>query len=192
MLALGSHLIAANSNPDLKGGWHLPAPSLPPEFPSMAADGPVEVSFPDEFAFSEFYRALGLPEELCVDERFLDKLNLVMHWDEYLELIGPYIAKWSAERVKEFVTTFEGMGVVGHTYRTLMTDPQVDAMGVLRHDASGKSVGLNPPWELAGTPARDLATAPRLGDRIAVGMWNGDGIDEVDSGLRWGALDADH
>jgi crotonobetainyl-CoA:carnitine CoA-transferase CaiB-like acyl-CoA transferase len=174
MLALASHLLAAHSNPDLTGGWHLPAPDLPPEYPSMAADGPVEVSFPDEYAYTEFYRALGVkPDELCSDPRFLDKLNLVMHWDEYLELIGPFIKKWSAARVKAFVETFEGMAVIGHSYETLMSDPQVTALALLRRAAeTDRPVGLRAPWDFGASSVREDEQAPRLGECDLAELWS--------------------
>jgi crotonobetainyl-CoA:carnitine CoA-transferase CaiB-like acyl-CoA transferase len=173
MCALASHLLAAHSNPDLTGGWHLPAPGLPPEYPSMAADGPVEVSFPDEYAYIEFYRALGVkPDELCSDPRFLDKLNLVMHWDEYLELIGPFIKNWSAERVKAFVETFEGMGVIGHSYQTLMADPQVTALALLRRAAdTDQPIGLRAPWDFGASSIREAGSAPRLGECDLAELW---------------------
>jgi crotonobetainyl-CoA:carnitine CoA-transferase CaiB-like acyl-CoA transferase len=173
MLALASHLLAAHSNPDLTGGWHLPAPDLPPEYPSMAADGPVEVSFPDEYAYTEFYRALGVkPDELCSDPRFLDKLNLVMHWDEYLELIGPFIKNWPAARVKAFVDTFEGMAVIGHSYETLMSDPQVTALALLRRAAeTGQPIGLRPPWDFGASSVREAESAPQLGESEIAELW---------------------
>lgn len=163
LLALESHLYAARTRDDLTGGWHLAAPTLPPSYPVLSSDFPLEFSLPDEFAYAELYRTLGVPEELCADPRFQDKFQLTYHWQEYVERVGPYFTTHTGEEIKSLVEAFGGICSLGHTYPTLVRDPQVAAMRVFEADTSPdrrgepRPIGLRPPWDFNRPPDREPA-----------------------------------
>lgn len=173
LLSLESHLYAARTRDDLTGGWHLAAPTLPPSYPVMSSDFPLEFSLPDEFAYAELYRTLGVPEELCVDQRFLDKFLLTYNWQEYVERVGPYFTTHTGEEIKSLVEAFGGICSLGHTYPTLMHDPQVAAMRVFEsetgQDRRGepRPIGLRPPWDFNRQP--DLEPVAVTGDQAGAG-----------------------
>jgi CoA:oxalate CoA-transferase len=160
MLALEGHLIAALTEPGLTGGWHLTAPDMAIEYPLQAADGPIDYSFPDDFSFREFYRVVGIPDEIIDNPRFTDKFDIVVHWDEYVEAIGPYIKRIPSADVIELVQTFGGIAVHGNTYETLLRDQQLADMNMLIRSADeenpGALVSLSPPWNFGSSvlPAR--------------------------------------
>jgi crotonobetainyl-CoA:carnitine CoA-transferase CaiB-like acyl-CoA transferase len=161
LAALESHLLAAMSRPDLTGGWHLAAPGLPPDYPAEAADTAVEFSLPDRFTYEEFFRKIGVPDDLSADERFVEKAMQVNHWTEYLNEIGPYIRRHRAEELKSLVETYGGIGVVGNTYARLLADPQVLAAGGVSVDAvSGHPTDLRPPWDFSVSRLPDDAAEP--------------------------------
>jgi crotonobetainyl-CoA:carnitine CoA-transferase CaiB-like acyl-CoA transferase len=161
LVALESHLLAAMSRPDLTGGWHLAAPGLPPDYPAEAADAAVEFSLPDRFTYEEFFRKIGVPDDLSADERFVDKAMQVTHWTEYLNEIGPYIRRHRAEELKSLVETYGGIGVVGNTYARLLADAQVLAADAVSVDAaSGQPTDLRPPWNFSVSRLPDEAAEP--------------------------------
>jgi crotonobetainyl-CoA:carnitine CoA-transferase CaiB-like acyl-CoA transferase len=150
LVALESHLLAALSRPDLTGGWHLAAPGLPPDYPAEAADAAVEFSLPDRFTYEEFFRKIGVPDDLSADERFVEKAMQVTHWTEYLNEIGPYLHRHRAEELKSLVETYGGIGVVGNTYAQLLADAHVLASGAVSVDAASRQpTALRPPWDFS-------------------------------------------
>jgi crotonobetainyl-CoA:carnitine CoA-transferase CaiB-like acyl-CoA transferase len=175
LLALESHLFAARSRNDLTGGWHLAAPALPPSYPVMSSDFPLEFSLPDEFAYAELYRTLGVPEELCVDPRFLDKFELTYNWQEYVRRVGPYFTTHTGAQIKSLVEAFGGICSLGHTYPTLVGDPQVTAMAVFEDRTSPdrhgrpRPIGLRPPWHFNRDRAADRDLAAIGGDQSGAG-----------------------
>jgi crotonobetainyl-CoA:carnitine CoA-transferase CaiB-like acyl-CoA transferase len=110
---------------------------------------------------------------LCADPRFTDKLELTLHWDDFLAEVGPYFDGVSIETVIELGTVFGGIAVAGNTFRTLLTDPQTVAMDVFAHStgAPHRPSGINPPWRLSLTPARRGAPPEPRGDEATAWTW---------------------
>jgi crotonobetainyl-CoA:carnitine CoA-transferase CaiB-like acyl-CoA transferase len=161
LVALESHLLAALSRPDLTGGWHLAAPGLPPDYPAEAADAAVEFSLPDRFTYEEFFRKIGVPDDLSADERFVEKAMQVTHWTEYLNEIGPYLHRHRAEEFKSLVETYGGIGVVGNTYAQLLADAHVLASGAVSVDAASRQpTALRPPWDFSVSRLPDETAEP--------------------------------
>jgi CoA:oxalate CoA-transferase len=149
MLALSCHLVAAHSSPSLTGGWHLDAEKRGPEYPLEAADGDIDFSLPDAFSFQEFYRIIGVPEDIAGRTEFNDKFLMVVNWEEYSSIIGSYIRRHTSYELKDWVNAFGGLAVKGNTIASLMEDSQLAALNLLRWDddmPSGRVVGLNGPW----------------------------------------------
>ena len=174
MAALSGHLIAANTEGNSGGGWHLSGPGLPPTRSLLIEGRAFDFSFPDDFAFAEFYRAIGLPDELAGQTRFTDKLQLILHWEEFLDEAGPYFQATTLQKALDLSVTYGGVGVAGNSFTTLVADEQLAAMDVLARAPGplpGKPTGINPPWNLArSTMARAANPAPAV-QPVADSAW---------------------
>ena len=170
LMALETQLNAAQSDPSLKGGWHLSAPTDPPEYSLRSSDLGVDFGFMArrEGAWEEFCGRLGVPEPLVADERYSTSLGRTLNWLAFKAAFEPYTTKYTAVELKELIEASSGVAVISNTYDTLFKDPQVEAMGMLRevdHPTLGRIRTVGLPWDLEKTPASIRSAAPTLDHR---------------------------
>ena len=172
MLALETHLNAAQSNSSLSGGWHLSAPTDPVSHSPMAKDLPIELGFLGFNARSggggweSFCRALGIPDEIAADPRFADRLGRVLNEEALRLILEHYFKHKTALELKKIIEDCGGRAVISNTYETLFRDPQVAAMEMLReltHPKLGKIETIGLPWNLRKTPGSLRLPPPTLG-----------------------------
>jgi len=168
LLALQTQLIAAQSDASLSGGWHLSAPTEPPEYAVKTKDLPIDFGFNGRAAggWERYCRAIGLPERYLHDPRFATGFDRTINRDALVPLLEPLLAGKTAVEVRELVEGFGGLAVVGNTYETLFEDPQVQAMEMLaeiEHPTLGCIRTLGLPWGLEKSPGAIRLHPPMLG-----------------------------
>jgi crotonobetainyl-CoA:carnitine CoA-transferase CaiB-like acyl-CoA transferase len=82
--------------------------------------------------------------------------------------LKPFLAAWSFDDLQQLVQGMGGTIVRMNTADTLLTGPQVAALGIVKeldHPIAGKYKTIDVPW-LCSEPLAELSTvpAPRLGE----------------------------
>jgi CoA:oxalate CoA-transferase len=168
LLALQTQLIAAQSDSALSGGWHLSAPTEPPELSVQTKDLGIDFGFNAraENGWENFCRAIGFPEQLIHDPRFATGSERTINRKQLFPLLEPLLAGKTAAEVRELVVGLGGLAVIANTYETLFADPQVEAMDMLaavEHAELGRIQTLGLPWGLSRTPGAIRLPPPTLG-----------------------------
>ena len=167
LMAIETQLHAAQSNPDLKGGWHLSAPTDPPEYDLRTQDLGIEFGFMARRVggWEEFCKRIGVPDEIANDERFNSALGRTLNWPAFRAAFEPYSTRYSASDLKAIIEECGGVGVICNSYETLFADPQVAAFDMLReidHPTLGRVKTLGLPWNLEKTPGSIRSASPVL------------------------------
>ena len=172
LMAIETQLHAAQSNDTLRGGWHLSAPTDPPQYDLQSSDLGIDFGFMARNAdgFGRFCEALGVPEHIASDTRFNSGLGQTLNWDAFVEAFEPYTRPHTAAALKQMIEDAGGVCVVCNTYETLIHDPQVAALDMIQtigHPTAGQVKMLGLPWNLERTPGSIRCAAPLLGQHTA-------------------------
>lgn len=178
LLAIETQLNAAQSDDSLEGGWHLSAPTDPPEYDLYGSDLQVDIGFVrDQTGWLRFCERIGVPEEVAADPRWETTLDRTLNAEALGEIFEPYTRKYRAAELKEIIEECGGIAVVCNDYRSLFEDPQMVAYEMLRHlehPTLGRIATVGLPWRLDETPGSLRRPPPLLGEHT----------DEVLEGIR--------
>ena len=178
LLAIETQLNAAQSDDSLEGGWHLSAPTDPPEYDLYGSDLQVDIGFVrDQTGWLRFCERIGVPEDVAADPRWATTLDRTLNAEALGEIFEPYTRKYRAAELKEIIEECGGIAVVCNDYRSLFEDPQMVAYEMLRHldhPTLGRIATVGLPWRLDETPGSLRRPPPLLGEHT----------DEVLEGIR--------
>ena len=168
LLTIETQLNAAQSNDSLSGGWHLSAPTDPPDYDLLASDHAVDFGFVrDQSGWLLFCERLGVPEEVGADPRWATTLDRTLNAQELVDTFEPYTTRHTAAELKELIEEFGGIAVICNDYRTLFEDPQMVEYEMLRHiehPTLGRIATLGLPWCFDKTPGSLRRPPPLLGE----------------------------
>lgn len=171
---LKSFILAAPSDPDEWGGFHLDSWTKPRDYGYQTKDGAVfmDLRFRGESErsdYEQFLREMGL-EHMLADPRFADSRDVAGTGRYGHELKAIWEEKLSRFTSAEIVALLRGHGANGFeitNYRTIAEHPQVAALGIVREvprAGGGTFRAIGNPWNFGpgGERATDAAP-PALG-----------------------------
>ncbi|MYE45875.1 MAG: hypothetical protein F4X25_03825, partial [Chloroflexi bacterium] len=166
LLAIETQLNAAQSDDSLEGGWHLSAPTDPPEYDLYGSDLQVDIGFVrDQTGWLRFCERIGVPEDVATDPRWATTLDRTLNAEALGEVFEPYTRKYRAAELKEIIEECGGIAVVCNDYDSLFEDPQMVEYEMLRyieHPTLGRIATLGFAWNLDETPASLRRPPPLL------------------------------
>lgn len=146
--------------------WGSEHPSIVPYRAYRAADGYLMMGALNQHFWSNLCRAMDL-EELEHDPRFATNADRVAHRDELNAIIEERLTQRTvAEWVADFETADVPAAPINNVAQAL-TDPQVEALGLIRHfdhPDAGRIPIVGPVAEFEGTPLSIRRPAPMLGE----------------------------
>lgn len=166
-IAIAQWTIAAESNPDEWRGRPLSGYTEPPDHGYQCKDASflLDVGRDDE-AWKTFCTAVGA-EHLATDPRFDDFIKRASDRMALQEALKPVLASWSFNDLRDLVQGMGGTIVLMHDFESLMNDPQVEALEIVKemqHPVAGKYKTLDVPWDFSEPIARaSEVPAPLLG-----------------------------
>jgi crotonobetainyl-CoA:carnitine CoA-transferase CaiB-like acyl-CoA transferase len=140
-------------------------PGRPVFGPVATKDGYINLSIASERTFQNLAAASGHPHWLT-DPRFAEYPNRRANWGELID----ELERWSTERTTaEVQAVFDRGGVPSSPYRTVkeaMADPQITHRRSFTevHDAGGKFLAINPPFQMTATTAAARPFVAALGE----------------------------
>ena len=168
LLAIETQLNAAQSNDSLSGGWHLSAPTDPPEYELSARDLAVNFGFVrDQSGWAVLCERLGVPEEVASDPRWATTLDRTLNGQALIETFEPYTSRHSAADLQTMIEECGGIAVICNDYQSLFEDPQMreyEMVLQVEHPTLGPITTLGLPWGLPKTPASVRRPPPLLGE----------------------------
>ncbi|MBI3799122.1 MAG: CoA transferase [Deltaproteobacteria bacterium] len=107
-------------------------------------------------------------EHIATDPRFNEWFKRLNNRAELAEELKPFLAKWSFDDLQQVVQGMGGTIVRMNSAATLLTGPQVAALGIVKeldHPIAGKYQTIDVPW-LCSEPIAELSPvpAPSLGE----------------------------
>ena len=175
LLAMKTVHLAAQSDPDAFEGPRVGGAYDPPECGWKTRDKPITFAFGGAVGaegrpgWTQFVEAMGLAHML-MDPRYDKNGRLTTGLGpKAREFKAEYEAGFmqhSAERVVAKVREFGGFASAYFTHEELMREPQVAALGIVKHvapDGAGVAT-LDFPVKFGSTPTRVEGSAPRLGE----------------------------
>jgi crotonobetainyl-CoA:carnitine CoA-transferase CaiB-like acyl-CoA transferase len=167
-VALQSQNFAAESNPDRWAKESLAGYVRPPEHGFRCADAYFLLDISREAEqWALFCQMIGA-DAILEDPLFLDFDLRQDNGHLLVAAMAPYLASWQFAELNELVRGLGGTIVRISDAATLMADPQVDALGLVRelhHPVLGTYRTTNVPWESTEPFARLApAPAPSLGE----------------------------
>ena len=140
-------------------------PGRPVFGPVATKDGYINLSIASERTFQNLAAASGHPQWLT-DPRFAEYPNRRANWGELID----ELERWSTElTTAEVQAVFDRGGVPSSPYRTVkeaMADPQITHRRSFAevHDAGGKFLAINPPFQMTATTAAARPFVAALGE----------------------------
>jgi crotonobetainyl-CoA:carnitine CoA-transferase CaiB-like acyl-CoA transferase len=140
-------------------------PGRPIFGPVATKDGYINLSIASERTFQNLAAASGHPHWLT-DPRFAEYTNRRANWGELID----ELERWSTGMTTaEVQAVFDRGGVPSSPYRTVkeaMADPQIAYRRSFAevHDAGGKFVAINPPFQMTGSTAAAQPFVAALGE----------------------------
>ena len=143
-------------------------PGRPVFGPVATKDGYINLSIASERTFQNLAAASGHPHWLT-DPRFAEYPKRRANWGELID----ELERWSAGlTTAEVQAVFDRGGVPSSPYRTVkeaMADPQITHRSSFTevHDAGGKFLAINPPFQMTGSTAAARPFVAALGEHTA-------------------------
>src|SRR6516162_7968324 len=140
-------------------------PGRPVFGPVATKDGYINLSIASERTFQNLAAASGHPHWLT-DPRFAEYPNRRANWGELID----ELERWSAGlTTAEVQAVFDRGGVPSSPYRTVkeaMADPQITHRRSFTevHDAGGRFLAINPPFQMTGSTATAQPFVAGLGE----------------------------
>ncbi len=160
----GTRYLIGGEVPEPTGNHH---PTVSPYGAFRAADGQIVLAVGNESTWRRFAELLQIPSD---DPRFAGNASRVAHRDELIELIDRRLA---TRGVSEWLALFGEHGVPAGEVKPLdrvYAAEQVRDQGLVL-DAAHSTLGPislpGPPLRFAGSPLRDAAAPPTLGEHSA-------------------------
>jgi crotonobetainyl-CoA:carnitine CoA-transferase CaiB-like acyl-CoA transferase len=170
LLTMRSTLWVALSNPDDWWGFHLDSYGRPPFRGYRCADGAIyfDLRFAAGVDWNALLGELGIAE-VKDDPRYPDLMVLgagpsARYADEAQPVWERGFAHRTVAEVTEILQRHGGNVFPVQDYPTLLSAPQVAAVGAVAPTTDGVPAHVRPPWEFSATPLdHDPAPAPALG-----------------------------
>jgi len=140
-------------------------PGRPVFGPVATKDGYINLSIASERTFQNLAAASGHPQWLT-DPRFAEYPKRRANWGELID----ELERWSAGlTTAEVQAVFDRGGVPSSPYRTVkeaMADPQITHRRSFTevHDAGGRFLAINPPFQMSGSTATAQPFVAALGE----------------------------
>jgi crotonobetainyl-CoA:carnitine CoA-transferase CaiB-like acyl-CoA transferase len=140
-------------------------PGRPVFGPVATKDGYINLSIASERTFQNLAAASGHPHWLT-DPRFAEYPDRRANWGELID----ELERWSAGlTTAEVQAVFDRGGVPSSPYRTVkeaMADPQITHRRSFTevHDAGGRFLAINPPFQMTGSPVAAQPFVAALGE----------------------------
>jgi crotonobetainyl-CoA:carnitine CoA-transferase CaiB-like acyl-CoA transferase len=178
-----TQLNAAQSDPSLQGGWHLSAPTEPPDYPIRTKDPHrwVDISLRDREGWNALGRAMNVPKDK-IDDFYLPAPSMsglrasAAGTAKFFSEFESFFAGRTPEEIRELAQECGGNAAIINDYESLFADSQVAAMRMLRevqHPSLGTIKTLGIPWDFGALPEAEIRPPPALGQHTS----------EVKSGL---------